>query len=107
MTDANAFVVIAEFEVKPACMAAFLALADDDAHHSIHDELGCQRFDVVALPGSDHVLFYELYDDRHAFDRHLETPHLKRFQAGFPELVVRELPVRFGHLQRPRRGRRA
>ncbi|WP_343725192.1 putative quinol monooxygenase [Herbaspirillum huttiense] len=107
MTDANAFVVIAEFEVKPACMAAFLALADDDAHHSIHDEPGCQRFDVVALPGSDHVLFYELYDDRHAFDRHLETPHLKRFQAGFPELVVRELPVRFGHLQRPRRGRRA
>lgn len=104
MTDASAFVVIAEFEVKPACMAAFLALADDDAMHSLQDEPGCQRFDVVSLPGSAHVLFYELYDDRQAFDLHLQTPHLKRFQAGFPALVVRELPVRLGTLRRPAPG---
>lgn len=100
MANADAFAVIAEFEVKPACMAAFLALAHDDAHHSVNSEPGCRRFDVVRLDGTDHVLFYELYDDRRAFDLHLETPHLKRFQAGFPELVVRELPVRFGQMHR-------
>lgn len=99
MTIDSAFVVIAEFEVKPACMAAFLALAHDDAHHSLHDESGCHRFDVVTLPGSEQVLFYELYVDRAAFERHLQTPHLKRFQAGFPPLIVRELPVRMGLLQ--------
>lgn len=104
MTKADAFVVIAEFEVKPACMPAFLALAHDDAHHSINSEPGCQRFDVIQLPGSNHVLFYELYDDRRAFDLHLETPHLKRFQAGFPALVVRELPVRFGEFHRHLQG---
>ncbi|TWC69582.1 putative quinol monooxygenase [Herbaspirillum sp. SJZ099] len=100
MANADAFAVIAEFEVKPACMAAFLALAHDDAHHSVNSEAGCQRFDVVRLDGTNHVLFYELYDDRRAFDLHLDTPHLKRFQAGFPALVVRELPVRFRQMHR-------
>lgn len=100
MANAEAFVVIAEFEVKPASMAVFLALAHDDARHSVNDEPGCRCFDVVRLPGTNHVLFYELYDDRAAFDHHLETPHLKRFQAGFPALVAREVPVRFGELCR-------
>jgi quinol monooxygenase YgiN len=97
MTDATtAFVVIAEFEVKSARMADFLALADDDAYHSVTDEAGCRQFDVAVFPGSTRVLFYEVYDDRAAFDLHLETPHLARFRAGFPACIERELPVRFG-----------
>jgi len=97
MTNAaNAFVVIAEFEVKSAGMADFLALAHDDADHSVADETGCRQFDVVSFPDSTRVLFYEVYDDRDAFDRHLETPHLARFRAGFPACIERELPVRFG-----------
>jgi quinol monooxygenase YgiN len=96
MANAEAFVVIAEFEVKPACMADFLALAHDDAECSVRDEAGCHQFDVVRMPDSAQVLFYEVYDDRNAFDAHLATPHLARFRAGFPALIVRELPVRFG-----------
>ncbi|WP_238533984.1 putative quinol monooxygenase [Herbaspirillum lusitanum] len=92
----TAFVVIAEFEVKSAGMADFLALAHDDARHSVADEAGCRQFDVVRFPGSSRVLFYEVYDDREAFDLHLETPHLARFRAGFPACIERELPVRFG-----------
>ena len=91
-----AFVVIAEFEVRSARMADFLVLAHDDARHSVADEAGCRQFDVVSFPDSTHVLFYEVYDDRAAFDRHLETPHLARFRAGFPACIERELPVRFG-----------
>lgn len=99
MTQDEPFVVIAEFEVRPDAMPAFLALAHDDARWSLENEAGCRRFDVVQLAGTHHVLFYELYDDRSAFDLHLQTPHLKRFQAGFPALVLRELPVRFGGLR--------
>jgi quinol monooxygenase YgiN len=91
-----AFVVIAEFEVKSTRLADFLALAHDDAAHSVADEAGCRQFDVVSFPGSPRVLFYEVYDDREAFDLHLETPHLARFRAGFPACIERELPVRFG-----------
>lgn len=93
---ASVFVVIAEFEVKSAALADFLALAHDDAHHSVTDEAGCLQFDVVCFPGSTRVLFYEIYRDRAAFDVHLETPHLERFRAGFPACIERELPVRFG-----------
>jgi quinol monooxygenase YgiN len=46
-----AFVVIAEFVVKPDCIDAFLALARDDASHSVADEPGCRQFDVVQMEG--------------------------------------------------------
>ena len=96
----SGFVVIAEFVVRPGCLDAFLALAEDDAAHSLADEPGCRRFDVVvpeAEPG--HVVFYEVYDDRAAFDAHLGTPHLARFRAGFPALIEAERPVRFAALR--------
>ncbi len=89
------FVVIPEFVVKPNCIDAFLALALDDASHSLADEPGCRQFDVVQLEGAPHhVLFYEVYDSRAAFEAHLQTPHLVRFQEGFPALAE-ERSVRF------------
>ncbi|GGE05247.1 antibiotic biosynthesis monooxygenase [Aureimonas endophytica] len=96
------FVVIAEFQVKPDSMPAFLEAAADDARHSLADEPGCRQFDVVEIAGGDGaVVFYEVYDDRAAFDRHLTTPHLKRFQAAFPALIVEERPVRFAERYHP------
>jgi len=95
-TNTSAFVVIAQFRVKPAMLPAFLDAARDDARHSVADEPGCRQFDVVQLEGSDDtVFFYEVYDSRAAFDAHLETPHLARFREIFPPLVAEELPVRF------------
>jgi len=91
-----AFVVIAEFRVKPGRMPDFLDAARDDARHSVADEPGCRQFDVIQPEGSDDtVVFYEVYDSRAAFDAHLETPHLARFREIFPPLIVEELPVRF------------
>lgn len=95
----SGFVVIAEFRVKPGCMDAFLALARDDARHSVQDEPGCRRFDVTLPQDAEGaVLFYEIYDDRAAFDAHLLTPHLASFREGFPALAE-QLPVRFATLQ--------
>lgn len=97
-----AFVVIAEFQVKPGKMPDFLAAARDDARHSVADEPGCRQFDVICPEGSDDaVVFYEVYDSRAAFDAHLQTPHLKRFQQAFPPLIVEERPVRFSRRDYP------
>jgi len=91
-----AFVVIAEFKVKPGQKQAFLAVAYDDALHSLRDEPGCRQFDVICLQGEgDTVVFYEIYDSRAAFDAHLETPHLARFREAYPPLVEQALPARF------------
>ncbi|MBS7586614.1 putative quinol monooxygenase [Ancylobacter defluvii] len=98
----HAFIVIAEFRVKPGAMEAFLAAAGDDARHSVADEPGCRQFDVVRPLGeADSVLFYEVYDSRAAFDAHLQTPHLARFRTAFPSLIVEERPVRFGERHHP------
>ncbi|SFU50343.1 Quinol monooxygenase YgiN [Methylobacterium sp. 174MFSha1.1] len=96
MSPSRPFVVIAEFRVRPGCLDAFLDLAHDDARASVAHEPGCRAFDV-AVSESDPlaVVFYEVYDDRAAFDAHLETPHLARFRAGFPALIAEERPVRF------------
>ncbi|PBB17380.1 putative quinol monooxygenase [Mesorhizobium sp. WSM4313] len=102
MTERNAprFVVMPEFRVKPQVRTAFLDAALDDARHSLADEAGCRRFDVVCPEGvEDTVLFYEVYDDRAAFDKHLQTPHLKRFQAAVKALEVKEIVVRFAALE--------
>ncbi len=98
----NAFVVIAEFEIRPGQLQAFLEAARDDAKHSLADEPGCQQFDVICPEGAeDTVVFYEVYDSRAAFDAHLETHHLARFREAFPPLVVTERPVRFCQRQHP------
>lgn len=95
----SGFVVLAEFQVKPGCLDAFLSLAREDARQSLLTEPGCRRFDVVVVEGGDgRALFYEIYDDRAAFDAHLGTLHLARFRAGFPALAE-QLPVRFASLQ--------
>ena len=100
MSATPPFVVIAEFRVKPGRLDAFLAAAEDDARRSVADEPGCRRFDVILGEGDGRsVVFYEVYDDRAAFDAHLETPHLARFRVAFPPLVEAELPVRFGGLR--------
>jgi quinol monooxygenase YgiN len=92
-----AYVVIPEFVVKPGCLDAFLALAMDDANSSVADEPGCRQFDVVQVEGKlDHVIFYEVYDSRAAFEEHLKTPHFARFKDGFPVLVNEERPVLCG-----------
>ncbi|WP_207481817.1 putative quinol monooxygenase [Arenibaculum pallidiluteum] len=100
------FVVIAEFVVKPGRMAEFLDAALDDARASLRDEPGCRQFDVIrpeTQPGGfgDTVVFYEVYDNREAFDTHLQTAHLARFREAFPPLVETERPVRFAERVHP------
>ena len=98
----DAFVVIAEFRVRPERLADFLEAARDDAVHSVADEPGCRQFDIVEPDGKEAtVVFYEVYDSRAAFDAHLQTPHLERFRAAFPPLILEERPVRFFQRHHP------
>ena len=97
-----AFVVIAEFRVKPECLAEFLDAARDDSICSVRDEVGCRQFDIIVPDTqSGNVVFYEVYDSRAGFDLHLETPHLERFRKAFPALIIEELPVRFARRHHP------
>ncbi len=91
-----AFVVIPEFVVRPGCIDAFAALAQEDASRPLADETGCRRFGVVQMEGAPlRVLSHEVHDSRAAFGAHMRTPHLARSREGFPALGLEQRPVRF------------
>lgn len=88
-THEGAFVVIAEFAVKPERLEDFLACARADSEGATGTEPGCRQFDVtVPEDGAPVVVLYEVYDDRAAFDAHLETPHLRAFRDAIEPMVV-------------------
>lgn len=87
--DKGAFVVVAEFEVRPESIDAFLEAAIADASASVANEPGCRQFDVTrSNEEPNRVLLYEVYDSQAAFDAHLETPHLKSFRDQIDPLTV-------------------
>jgi len=72
----DAYVVIAEVAVVPERLAEFITHSLNDGRDSVANEPGCRQFDVdVAADGAPTVVFYEVYDNRAAFDAHLQTPH--------------------------------
>ena len=87
--NAGAFVIVAEFEVRPETIDGFLEAAVADARASVANEPGCRQFDVTLdREQPNRVALYEVYDDEAAFDAHLATPHLKAFRAGIEALIV-------------------
>ena len=94
--DKTAFVVIAEFAIRPGCLDDFLALARQDARDSVANEPGCRQFDAVQPQDApDQVVLYEVYDDRAAFETHLQSAHYFPFRDGVPALITGEPKVRF------------
>jgi quinol monooxygenase YgiN len=77
------FVVVVRCHVRQEHLDAFVEASLDDARHSVLDEPGCLRFDVVQ-DDEDPTKFwlYEVYRDQAAFDHHLTTPHLHRWRAA-------------------------
>lgn len=96
------FVVIAEFAVSASHRREFLELCRFDAERSVADEPGCQQFDVNTSEETlEHIVLYEVYDDRPSFDLHVAMPHYVTFAEGVDRLGVEKIRVRF--FSRPRR----
>ena len=83
------FVIVVEFRIHSGKMAAFRRLMDENARASCRDEPGCRRFDVLTSDKDpDHILLYEIYDDRAAFEAHIKTPHFAIFNRESAPLVA-------------------
>ena len=84
-------------QVKPEHAAAFLEAVRHDAEHSVTDEPGCLRFDVV----QDHsdpnrFYFYEVYRDEAAFAAHQQTPHFKQYAETTRNMLAAPAERRLG-----------
>ena len=94
MADGS-YVIIAEFRAPGAHRTEFLDLCRFDSTRSVHDEPGCQQFDVLTVDAApDAVVLYEVYDDEAAFDAHKRTPHYATFAEGVARLGIATKEVR-------------
>lgn len=77
------YVVVVLCQVHEEHVAAFAEASLDNARHSVLDEPGCQRFDVVQeTEDPTRIWLYEIYDDRAAFEQHLTMPHYHRWRGN-------------------------
>ena len=82
------FVVTVVFEIAPGRMPEFLPLMRAQAKTSLDREPGCRHFDVCVSSESGSVFLYEIYADEAAFQKHLESPHYREFDAATASLVA-------------------
>ncbi|MDP5218933.1 putative quinol monooxygenase [Ruegeria sp. 2205SS24-7] len=82
------FAVTVVFNLKPGMRDAFLPLMTKNAAASRREESGCQQFDVCVGGDPETIFLYEVYDDRAAFDAHLETAHFKSFNKATSEMIA-------------------
>ena len=93
----DAYVIIAEVTVPAERLDEFLTHSLDDARNSVATEPGCRQFDLnVSADGSPTVVFY---DDRAAFEAHLQTPHFFRWRDATQGWITSS---RISHLHRQR-----
>ncbi len=83
------YAVCVEFVIAIGRVDDFLPLMRENARASRERESGCRQFDVCVDPQRpEHVFLYELYDDRAAFDGHLQTDHFRGFDATTRSMIV-------------------
>ena len=81
-------VIYVDFTVKQGAVERFRELILANARHSLRDEPGCRRFDVLASAEAPRrIVLYEIYEDAAAFDFHVTTPHYKVFAAAAESLL--------------------
>jgi len=89
-------VLIVEMRLRAGKTKEFMPLIIENARHSLADEPGCRRFDVlIPAEGADRVVLYEIYDSEDAFDAHRTTDHYIEFKAAARDLLAETTVQRF------------
>lgn len=100
MNDAsleNAIFRIAEIEVKPEFLDAYLAAAGDVGATSVREEPGVLCiFPMQDAKKPTSIRIVEIYRDEAAYQAHLATPHFLRYKTGTPHMIesLRLAPMR-------------
>lgn len=73
--------LLVTIRIQPPHREAFMEAMLDDARHSVQDEPGCLRFDVLEDPDDPNRIFlYEVYRDEAALEAHRQAPHFLRWK---------------------------
>jgi quinol monooxygenase YgiN len=97
METTNALFRIAEIEVKPEFLDAYLAAARDVGATSVREEPGVLCiFPMQDAERPTSVRILEIYADEAAYKAHLSTPHFRAYKEGTPHMIdsLRLAPMR-------------
>ena len=76
------YIVTVSFSIRADKLQPFTRAMLQQAKNSLSMEPGCRQFDVCFDPEQkNHCFLYEVYDDRRAFEEHLESAHFIEFDA--------------------------
>ena len=68
-------------KIKAGHRDAFMEAMLSDARGSVHDELGCLRFDVLQDAKDPNTIYlYEVYRDEAAMEAHRQAPHFVKWR---------------------------
>jgi quinol monooxygenase YgiN len=87
--EARVFVVTVVFGVKVNHRAAFMEEMVANARQSLENEADCHQFDVcIAADDPTRVFLYEVYANRAAFEKHLQSVHFIQFDRTVRDWIA-------------------
>ena len=87
------YVIHAPIQIKEGHADEFIQAMLLDAKGSVENEPGCLRFDVIRDENDpNRIYLYEVYKDKAAFEYHLTTPHIKKWQETVKDWWVEPRP---------------
>ena len=90
------YVITVDFYLHAGTLEPFLKLIKENAAKSLTEEPGCSRFDVLIEKGApDHIVLYEIYRDRAAFELHLKSRHFAEFNAASQRYVTNKKVIEY------------
>ena len=83
------FIRIAELEIDPPHLEAFVAIVKEEMAESLRVEPGVLALYAVAEKDNPaHLRFFEMYADEAAYNAHRESPHFQKYVAGTQNMIV-------------------
>jgi quinol monooxygenase YgiN len=87
------YVRVAQIEIDPAQTDRYVAAAKEVIETSVRTEPGVLAlYSVAEKENPAHIIVFEMYADREAYQAHLETEHFKTYKA-LTQNMVRSLKL--------------
>ncbi len=88
MTNPTPVVRLAELQIVPSRLDAYLVLLREEIEASVRLEPGVLTLNAVALKGSpNHIRLMEIYADQAAYEAHLKSPHFAKYKSATATMV--------------------
>ncbi len=93
---------IAELEIEPTSLPAYIAAVSEEIEASIRSEPGVLSIYAVAEQGAPNRFhFLEIYTDQTAYERHIASEHFQKYARTTQSMILSKrlidtVPVRLG-----------